>query len=553
MQPLKEDEDEEELDIDAFFLPGGILDPDDNENESTLPLPGFQSNNSLSPSMMMTESSQIDVRHQPLYRNEGRFPIQVHDDHCLHSNETPNTVVDHIGLPPGFFAPLSSSSLLPKHDAKPPEFSQENHSSLLEQHNTPLIETVGIFDGRHDGAIPSLHEAVLHQPSPRDCPNQNEIKRPMNVISFQTRLESTSTAESSISRALDSPDTVKDQVDAVLSASVDEIPTLNPNAAPFTPVHYKSAPGENVTQDNGMSQIDLSVSSSECNRSVSMNNMNGSKSPQTNNNGCDMESIPTFTQNESITLRQHYHKIIQGCQSLVGICFIRPFRFAETLIMMDIYPFLRQGSQKILRDFRRFLRLLIVVSFLSYAITSALFSHAAQACFSSNIIFRIFSLPLYAPSNTAYIYMAFLLTPSTCDLLMCHVPLPHFAPHILSSLALCSCIHPGQQDKSKVPGRLSFLILSMLRWSTLYILYHEGFEKPNISPMVSDLTTRVGLAFCLAALHNSLVLSPLTLVTLSLHQLSVHLFGSSQALCLVLGTGTLAVLQTMKVRHHPKR
>lgn len=524
---------EEELDIDAFFLPGGILDPDNFQNEGELHLPGIADN--LSPSMAASlgRHHEPHQEHQPLYSSGGRqrSTVEAAQSMVSDSTETVNVIADDADPPPGFVVPPPPPGL--------PTMPQVrvNFGDLEMERNHTFSETTLLNLSQQGCQLP------------RD--DDDEHSRPMNVVTFQTGTTSRSTTESSISRTLDSPSTTSNEVSGESPSatnSIDEGPGLNPKAAIFTPIQCRSSPRDEVLRENESSSENLSDASSKFCSSNDFNSLQCASEACQIIDDDNNVAEPTPMTERKLDIAESYQcpKISHRLKDLLSICLIGPYRSAEGAVVKHCYPSLLLFSHKTLRCYRQLLQHFIMVAFLVFHIIAAVLSNAVLACFSTNIIFKRFPISFYAPSKTAYIYTVFLLTPSICDILMHCFTLPHFSPHILSSLALCSCVHPLNQDKTKVPGRLSFLILTKLRWVILYILYNEGFEKPNISPMVNDGPSRVALAFCLAVLHDSLVLSPLAWVTLSLHHLSVSLLGSSQTLGWILGIVSLAALQTSK-------
>jgi hypothetical protein len=130
--------------------------------------------------------------------------------------------------------------------------------------------------------------------------------------------------------------------------------------------------------------------------------------------------------------------------------------------------------------------------------------------------------------------------------------LPHFAPHVSTSVALyllCQSTGGGKRKPfrskahvDKQAERLCLFILRSLRWSIPFDLFLEGFSLPNTSIMMLDVSSRLMLAYVLSLLRSSLILSPVAWVCWSVQiVLSVYLPCNKLTECLLLLLGLASV------------
>jgi hypothetical protein len=117
-------------------------------------------------------------------------------------------------------------------------------------------------------------------------------------------------------------------------------------------------------------------------------------------------------------------------------------------------------------------------------------------------------------------YLVLYALPNACDLLMTNLSLPHVSPHVISNLTLyCLCMpcgdckHKGGESSSSFPSNhvsddLCQLVLRTVRVCLPLAFVAEGFTKPNSSVMMLDESTRMILAYVLSMLRSGLILSP---------------------------------------------
>lgn len=109
-------------------------------------------------------------------------------------------------------------------------------------------------------------------------------------------------------------------------------------------------------------------------------------------------------------------------------------------------------------------------------------------------------------------YLVLYMLPAICDWIMAYVSLPHFSPHIISTVSLYFlCGFPDKSmttNSSKVSDGVCRLILNTFRFYLPLTMFLEGFRGPNSTIMTLDKSTRLILAYFLSMLRAGLLFSP---------------------------------------------
>lgn len=161
-------------------------------------------------------------------------------------------------------------------------------------------------------------------------------------------------------------------------------------------------------------------------------------------------------------------------------------------------------------------------------------------------------------SSTFLGYLILYVMPNVCDGLMSLLTLPHYTPHVLSSLALYWLCEPvaglagtsstGRRRGSRptrgdpTADRLGRCLLQACRYSIPVHLLLEGFSQPNTRVMMLDVPCRLMLAYALSVVRAGLLLSPVAWVCGSVQVLlSVHMPFHKLTECLLLLLGLASV------------
>jgi hypothetical protein len=189
-------------------------------------------------------------------------------------------------------------------------------------------------------------------------------------------------------------------------------------------------------------------------------------------------------------------------------------------------------------------------------------------------------------TGSFFCYLVFYVVPNACDGIMSLCSLPHFTPHVVSSVALFFLCHPtstsgngsssngGGGNKKRIHRSRSQIVdrqaeaictflLQLSRYSIPFDLFLEGFGQPNTNLMTLDVSSRLLLAYMLSLLRANLVLSPVVWMCWSIQViLSVHLPLSDQnpntsklmeCLLLLIGLASLrlcTIVQAIEVTSH---
>ncbi|GKY96940.1 hypothetical protein MPSEU_000653000 [Mayamaea pseudoterrestris] len=163
--------------------------------------------------------------------------------------------------------------------------------------------------------------------------------------------------------------------------------------------------------------------------------------------------------------------------------------------------------------------------------------------------------------GTFICYLTFYVLPNVCDVIMTLFSVPHFTPHVLSSLALYLLCHPGRDGatwsagvgskrkiyRSKTPTDqqaeiVCCFVLQICRYTVPFELILNGFSHPNVQLMMMDVPCRLLLAYILSLLRSNLLLSPVAWVCCAVQViLSVQLPCNKGTDCLLMLIGLASI------------
>jgi hypothetical protein len=152
-------------------------------------------------------------------------------------------------------------------------------------------------------------------------------------------------------------------------------------------------------------------------------------------------------------------------------------------------------------------------------------------------------------------YLVLYVTPSQCDWMMAYISLPHYTPHILSSLALfwvCTPASPNLSlglSKYRLSDDLCKLLLRAIRLYLPLAFVVEGFSNPNSKVMLLDDSTRLIMAYVLSLLRGGLVLSPVGWAGWSLQVMIAAWLPKGLIASFVLFFLGLALIRLLSVLH----
>jgi hypothetical protein len=109
-------------------------------------------------------------------------------------------------------------------------------------------------------------------------------------------------------------------------------------------------------------------------------------------------------------------------------------------------------------------------------------------------------------------YLLLYTLPIICDWMMAHLSLPHFFPHVVSTVCLYFLSsfpsQPPRTNSSRVSNEASRLFLVAFRYYLPLALILEGFKEPNSMVMLLNQSSRLVLAYFLSMLQAGFLLSP---------------------------------------------
>lgn len=110
-------------------------------------------------------------------------------------------------------------------------------------------------------------------------------------------------------------------------------------------------------------------------------------------------------------------------------------------------------------------------------------------------------------------YLVLYILPTICDWIMLHASLPPFSPHIISTVSLYFLSGFPDMSATKNSGKVSDevcrLLLNTFRYYLPLSMIFEGFRGPNTTIMMLDKSTRLILAYLLSMLRAGLLFSPI--------------------------------------------
>jgi uncharacterized membrane protein YuzA (DUF378 family) len=604
-------EEDDEIDIDAlFFLPGGILEQDDDcsdncqqEQQQPLSLPGERrqqrnnqyGHNDPGPSFTdhrplfhrhWTSSNDIDDQGRRVTNLEGASDLLVaglaYD--LLKSplpDDPPPSTPPPLSAPPlgfvGFERPLvpftrasislSSSPTTKTNLVHVGTTMRKNDDVIVtEQHDPPTEESTSSSSSfpQQVQLAPKKKRRVETTPERSSQIVANNSKM-VGGNSFPPAFAARSSASCRLPVPQPAEPTSTKSKAAALTKMCNEILDVVPVVADDVAA-VAVADNDSIESSDNSCVCDLSITTQ---KSTSVFEDKGEKTVQESSSAAKSSAKSTPMDDaaaSAVGVLLELFQIQRLChylQSFLRTCFVEPILLLQQALSNWWYPRLLAQTRLYVTRLLRALRLALHLAFIVSSAISAVSSCAFCECFSysptttpTTTISFYYRLPVvffsYTPTKSALIYLIFLFTPTACDLLMHYFTLPHFLPHILSILTLFSCIATGHHDKTRVPGRLSFYLSTALRWTMIpFILYYDGlFGDTTISLMRLEATRRATLAFGVALLHHSLILSPLAWLALALQQqflITSLLFGSSSmATSAVLTISSLATLYHLR-------
>jgi len=148
-------------------------------------------------------------------------------------------------------------------------------------------------------------------------------------------------------------------------------------------------------------------------------------------------------------------------------------------------------------------------------------------------------------------YVVLYFTPTVCDWMMKYVSLPHFAPHILSNVAMyCLCessLKTAHTGAKKLPDDFCCLVLRVIRFYFPLSFILEGFSNPKASTMLLSGSTRLLLAYVLSMLREGHIFSPVGWVGWSVQLLLSSFFQEGLIERLMICVLGLALIRLMSI------
>lgn len=156
-------------------------------------------------------------------------------------------------------------------------------------------------------------------------------------------------------------------------------------------------------------------------------------------------------------------------------------------------------------------------------------------------------------------YMVFYLFPSVCDFFMSSFSLPHYTPHLVSSTAFYLMLtRNGSKRKPKDGGsdrlaeNLCKAALQFFRFTIPFDLLVEGFTSPNTALMMTDVLPRLLLAYMLSVVRANLIFSPVAWVSWAIQGLVAVYFPAnlvSEGFLVMVGLASVRLCTVIQIEN----
>jgi len=152
------------------------------------------------------------------------------------------------------------------------------------------------------------------------------------------------------------------------------------------------------------------------------------------------------------------------------------------------------------------------------------------------------------------VYVVFFGCPMFCDLLMRYFSVPPMSPHFVSTMALYFVAHRSKaRDRFRCTPISNKLCDRLLQVYRIYLpigLILEGFDYYNIQVMLCSDTTRLMFAFVLCLIRLGQILSPVAWVSLSIQILISQGLPAgilAEYMVILIGATTIQLLERLRL------
>jgi hypothetical protein len=226
-----------------------------------------------------------------------------------------------------------------------------------------------------------------------------------------------------------------------------------------------------------------------------------SRKAATESNTVDL-SLPVFDAHHASSLDKEQVQIDKKVQDTTTVSFSEPSNSMKTNAQSkkdEIITLLAPSLNKLM-------------VFLNY-VTLFLWNLAQLIAVGGRNVLIYASWEVSLNDDTLACYLLLYTLPMICDRMMALFSLPHFLPHVISTMCLYYflCRFPSQPswtNSSRVSDEASILILNAFRCYLPLALILEGFREPNLMVMLLDKSSRLVLAYFLSMLRAGFLLSP---------------------------------------------